>query len=250
MSSIYSRICKEEGIFVLLLYRSHSERIFNKVQRKFHNDKSMLEIKKEQLAEAFPKEHIFIAGDDLTEQISWPSAESHVVRDTNFMIGNTLPFAEVLGHTFEKMLSQKCTTTDQRKQIKHLFITYPTCPTFDGDCYKKAIVQYYQNVIKGEFDSIMSGESKPGFFWMDGRPINYQANRNHQYTQDIKRVFEADNALWGGEWTALQRNSYLINEKPYMMENKRINACDVDTMEDFEYAQQMMYMLGRQKWGI
>lgn len=241
MYSIYSQICNDERIYACLIYRSHSERVENKANRPFYNGKSLLDIKLEQLLQVFPSNRIIIVGDNeewykenhnLDDGLSLQ--ECHwITRDIDYMIGNTRPFSEVLIHTYNLI-----TETPGLSNVKHLFITYPTCPTFGIQQYKNLIMSYRNHVIHGGFDSVMTAVAKKGFFWYNGSEVNYTATaEGHQYTQDIKPVHEADNCVWGGCFDALLRSRYLIGEKPYFHENDPIHAVDVDTPEDFKRAQ-------------
>jgi len=240
MFSTYSTLCKENGIYIALIYRSHSERVPNKVNRPFTEEDSLLTLKIKQLRQVFPANRIILVGDNeewLKRHFSNEIQNLHdcvfITRDIDYMIGNDRPFSEVLAHTYD--LINRSTSCGN---IKHLLITYPTCPTFMAQQYKNVLVDYYTNVVKGKYDSIMSSLAKKGFFWYNGIEVNYRATAaGHQYTQDIKPVYEADNAIWGGDFEKLLESKYLINRNPYFFKNDLIHAVDVDTLEDFKRAQ-------------
>lgn len=242
MYSIYSQICNEEHLYVAVIYRSHSERVQNKANRQFFEGKSLLDVKLEQIFRVFPANHVILVGDNeqwykqnhnLSNGEFWLSNCKWITRDVDYMIGNDRPFSEVLTHTYNLI-----TEHGQLSNVKHLLLTYPTCPTFSVQQYKNVIMDYYDNIINGEYDSIMTTVAKKGFFWYNGSEVNYTATaEGHQYTQDIDPVYEADNCVWGGEFNALLKSHYLIAEKPYFHENDPIHAVDVDTPEDFKRAQ-------------
>jgi len=237
MYSIYSQICNEESLYIALIYRSHSERVENKANRPFFDGQSLLDIKLKQLLNVFPASRIIIVGDneeELRERWGGHVRDCRfITRDIDYMIGNDRPFSEVLTHTYNLI-----TETPGLSNVKHLLLTYPTCPTFAEQQYKNVIMSYREKVIFGEHDSVMTAVAKKGFFWYNGSEVNYTATaEGHQYTQDINPVYEADNCVWGGDFNTLLRSRYLIGDNPYFHENDLIHAVDVDTPEDFKRAQ-------------
>jgi CMP-N-acetylneuraminic acid synthetase len=232
-------ILKDHGIYFLVVYRTNSSRVKQKVVRPFTgNGQSLLDIKLDQLYQTgVPNRKVILAGDHLplkamVANLSDDKEDRYIFveRKLEYMVDNSIPFSEVLNDIYGK-LPVEC---------KHLLITYPTSPLFNKVDYTRAIWEYYLNVIvKKTHDSIMAGEEKRGFFWYENKTVNYQANENHKYTQNIAPVFECNNALWGGNVEVLKKRKYLIGDKPYNFLTSKLSSIDIDTMEEFKMAQQL-----------
>lgn len=226
----------KEKMFFLVLYRFNSSRVYEKNLRPFHYS-NLLDIKLKHLLDSgIQKENIILCGDYSCSDLN---GFSILNRDIDYVIDNNITFSDTLVHIYNKIKESKL-------DINHLFFTYPTSPMFNDIMYKKAIYSYYKNVIKGGYDSIISGVNKKGFFWKDGKTVNYSSDENHQYTQDIKPVFECNNAFWGGKFDILKKRKYFVGENPFLMDVPGLFSIDIDTMEDFKMAESIYdsYMNG------
>lgn len=216
----------EEKMFFLVLYRFNSSRVYEKNLRPFCGS-NLLDIKLKHLLDSgIPKENIILCGDYYSDL----NGCSILNRDIDYVIDNDISFSDTLVHIYDKI-------KESGIDINHLFFTYPTSPMFNDIMYKKAIYSYYKNVIAGEYDSIISGVNKKGFFWKDGKTVNYSSDENHQYTQDIKPVFECNNAFWGGKFDILKKRKYFVGDNPFLMDVPGLFSIDIDTMEDFKMAE-------------
>lgn len=222
------QLMDEYGIFILLLSRQNSSRVREKVSRPFYQNKSLFEIKLDQLNKAGFEERTLIASDIKPDDKRF---SFYIHRPFEDLVDNSVPFSKVLMNIYENI-----DTKYQQLKIKHILITYPTSPLFSDVHYKSALWSYYKNVILGEYDSFIAGELKRGFFWQDQKPL-YEANSNHLYTQDIKPMFECNNALWGGKYDVLKEKKYFIGDKPYLYHSSKTASIDIDTQEDFDFAQ-------------
>ncbi len=222
------KICKKEKIYILVLARSNSSRVREKNTRQFYGEKSLIEIKMNQIINSgIPKSNILTSFDFSLNENNC----TQIIRDTTLFTDDSIKFSDLLHNLF--------TEIKKKRKVSHLLITYPTSPMFDESLYRDAIYKYYSEVICGSYDSIISGVMKRGFFWYHGKTVNYCANENHQYTQNISPVFEVNNALYGGKFEKLLERRYFIGENPYFLENRVIDSIDVDTIEDFLLARSM-----------
>lgn len=222
---IIKDVIRDNEIYVVLIYRSFSRRVPRKNVRKFSSGMSLLDIKMRQLSKVFPNENIIMAGDD-----DIITATKCIKRDPDKILSDKYSFHDVLDDIYEKIAKKY-------PEVKHLLITYPTCPMFNESDYQYNIMHYYNNVINGNHDSLATGVSMSGFFWHKNKPVNYNPT-NHPYTQQLDDIFMFDNCLYGGKFIILRNKKYLIGDKPYFGETPFEHTTDVDTMGDFEYARE------------
>lgn len=91
-------------------------------------------------------------------------------------------------------------------------------------------------VLKGNHDSAFSAEKKQTFAWYDGTPINYDPSCVPR-TQDMKPVYIETSAffIFSKElWCEWGRR---IGFNPYIATVDPIEAVDIDTWEDYYFAQ-------------
>ena len=88
----------------------------------------------------------------------------------------------------------------------------------------------------GGHDSAFTVKRAQTFAWYQGKPLNYDP-RDVPRTQDIEPVFVETSGFFAFKkevWTAHGRR---IGFTPYMCEVDDIEAIDIDTPEDFEFAE-------------
>jgi len=97
----------------------------------------------------------------------------------------------------------------------------------------KAAINY---VKSGEYDSAFTVKREQTFAWYMGKPLNYSLS-NVPRTQDIEPVFIETSAFFVFRkdlWTEYGRR---IGYTPYMIEVDHIEAVDIDTQDDLNYAE-------------
>lgn len=91
-------------------------------------------------------------------------------------------------------------------------------------------------VLYEGYDSAFTARRMQTFAWYKGQPINYDVS-NVPRTQDMEPVFVETSAFFIFKkelWTEYGRR---IGFHPYIQEVGEIEAVDIDTMEDLEFAQ-------------
>ncbi|EKN69387.1 hypothetical protein BABA_10016 [Neobacillus bataviensis LMG 21833] len=91
------------------------------------------------------------------------------------------------------------------------------------------------NVLHNSYDSALSVQKKQTFAWYDGQPLNYELN-NVPRTQDITPVYIETSGFF-----MFKRNIFLdfgrrIGFNPYLQVVSDMEAIDIDTKEDYEFA--------------
>lgn len=101
---------------------------------------------------------------------------------------------------------------------------------------KETLENALQKVIDGENDSAFTAKKIQTFVWYQGKPINYELD-NVPRTQDMEPIFVETSAFFIFKkelWTQYGRR---IGFHPYVQEVGEIEAVDIDTMEDLQFAQ-------------
>lgn len=101
---------------------------------------------------------------------------------------------------------------------------------------KETLENALKKVLFEGYDSAFSAKRMQTFAWYQGNPINYDLD-NVPRTQDMEPVFVETSAFFIFKkeiWTKYGRR---IGFHPYIQEVGEIEAVDIDTMEDLEFAQ-------------
>ena len=91
-------------------------------------------------------------------------------------------------------------------------------------------------VVSGSYDSAFTAERKQTFAWYDEKPINYDPS-NVPRTQDLKPVFIETSAFFIFSRELWHQHGRRIGFHPYIAEVDPIEAVDIDTWDDYHFAQ-------------
>ena len=100
---------------------------------------------------------------------------------------------------------------------------------------RESISAGIQAVASGRYDSALSVLPMQEFLWEDGRPINYDPAAIPR-TQDLKPLFTETTGLYVYTSQLIKERSRRVGSKPYFIQLSQIEACDINTPEDFEMA--------------
>ncbi len=90
-------------------------------------------------------------------------------------------------------------------------------------------------VTSKNYDSIFTAIAHQGYFWWFDQPINYQPGVLPR-SQDLVPVMEETTALYGITHDSLNKYRARIGAKPYIYNVSKIEALDLNTDEDFTFA--------------
>ncbi len=137
----------------------------------------------------------------------------------------------------------KCLDEDQVKgfQIYENFINaidadvyvlaHTTSPFIKTETIQKAL----ENVLDGSHDSSFSAKRIQTFAWYKGKPINYDLN-DVPRTQDIEPIWVETSAFFVFRKEIFTEHHRRIGFKPYIQEVDSLEAVDIDTKEDYDFA--------------
>ena len=87
-----------------------------------------------------------------------------------------------------------------------------------------------------KYDSILTAYEECGWYWFEGTPINYNP-KTLPRSQDAKKVFSETTALYGIKNKTLKSVQSRIGNSPYFYFVDDIEAVDIDSEFDFQYAE-------------
>ena len=113
-----------------------------------------------------------------------------------------------------------------------------TAPFTKVNTIRKAVYQ----IKSGEYDSAFTVKRAQTFAWYQGKPLNYDLV-NVPRTQDIEPVFIETSAFFAFQKKVWTHHNRRIGFTPYMCEVDDIEAIDIDTPDDFIFAENLAHML-------
>lgn len=96
-----------------------------------------------------------------------------------------------------------------------------------------------RSVVSGGHDSAFSVKRVQTFAWYQGRPINYSPT-DIPRTQDLSPVFVETSAFFVFKKEIWTEHGRRIGFNPCLCEVGEIEAIDIDTQEDFDFASAVM----------
>jgi len=94
-------------------------------------------------------------------------------------------------------------------------------------------------VLSGEYDSAFCAETLQEFLWQDGKPLNFDPV-NIPRTQDLPLILKEIPAMYVFRKDVFEKQRRRIGNRPYSLMLGRKEAVDIDTAEDFHFAEIML----------
>lgn len=110
-------------------------------------------------------------------------------------------------------------------------LTHVTQPFTKSESIRRAL----DKVITGEFDSAFSALLIQDYLWKNGKPLNYDM-KNIVRTQDLEPIYMETGAFFIFKKNVFTELGQRIGNKPYIYQITQVEAIDIDTAEDFEFA--------------
>ena len=98
----------------------------------------------------------------------------------------------------------------------------------------KSIEEGVEMVVSGNHDSALSVIIQQDFLWVNGKPFNYNPS-NIPRTQDLEPMY-VETGLFIFTRELIKINNRRVGYTPYLIELSKIEATDIDELEDFEIA--------------
>ena len=111
-------------------------------------------------------------------------------------------------------------------------LTHVTQPFTKPESIRKAL----EKVIGGEYDSAFSAVMLQDYMWMNGKPFNYDV-KDIPRSQDLKPIYMETGAFFIFRKEVFTKLGQRIGNNPFIYVIDRFEAVDIDTREDFLFAQ-------------
>ena len=120
------------------------------------------------------------------------------------------------------------------------FQVFATAPYLKAETIKKCVNKL---IYSEKYDSCFTALEKHGFYWFEGHPINYRPDILPR-SQDLPPVIEETTGLYGISKDSLEKYRCRIGKNPYIYCVSQYEAVDINTEEDFSYAEHVGRLLG------
>lgn len=223
----------KDKMIAFLPCRKGSERVPNKNTRMFSDIEGGLSaIKIRQLVQCNSIDSIVISTDDpIVEDIARKFSKKYI--------------KDISVHERPKQLaSSNASTDDIIKHVQDLIPegnvlwTHVTSPFVDQNLYSKAIEEYRNALLSGEWDSLMSVTKIQTFIWDDNGPINYQRSvEKWPRTQTLPCWYEINSALFIAPIITYRNIHDRIGRYPVLFPLDYPASVDIDTIDQFRLAE-------------
>lgn len=121
-------------------------------------------------------------------------------------------------------------------------LAHVTQPFIKPETISRALAQ----VTEGEYDSAFSALMLRDYIWFEGRALNYDM-KNIPRTQDVTPVYMETGGFFIFRREVFTELGQRIGNKPYICEVDQFEAIDIDTQEDFDFAESAAKYLGHEE---
>lgn len=91
------------------------------------------------------------------------------------------------------------------------------------------------HVAGGEYDSAFCAENIKTFLWADGKPLNFDPS-SFPRTQDLPDIYGEAAIAYVFTKSSFEKHNRRLGTHPYIKEVGKIEAIDIDYLDDFEIA--------------
>ncbi len=114
----------------------------------------------------------------------------------------------------------------------HYFQLFTTSPFLQPETIYNCVKYLLNN---DQHDSIFTATEETGWFWCNGLPINFRPGILPR-SQDAVKVVKESTGLYGISEDSLRKYKCRIGRKPYIYLVDPVESVDLDTEDDFTYA--------------
>lgn len=201
--------------------KTNSERIPNKNLRPFIDNKSLFDIKAEQLLKVFSPSDVWVSSENPeVEKLCGRYGFNFHLRD----IALTKSTAKE-----NQIVSTIVNAIPGKPDIMWCQVTQPLFDDFSG------LLKVYDNLDE-KYDSIcVVKKQRHHILDEKGNPVNFNFGYWHKISQDLPKLFEVAWAAFIMKRSMLEQAWYQIGRNPYLYETSR-PLVDIDELQDFEVA--------------
>ena len=214
--------------FVALIpVREGSKRVKKKNFRKFYENKSIFDIKIEQLKKCKLISEIYVSSDSKrVEKLCKEKKVKFLKRETKYCNDHrSYPWSEIHNSILNKIPGNP--------YVAWCLTTAPTFSRFD-----QAIKEFKKK--EKTYDSLVGVlPSKNFILKKNGFPDNFNPGVWHPYSQELETSYFITGSIFLGEKNNMLKWSYWFGRKPLLFKLNKIEAIDIDEIQDFNLAKKI-----------
>jgi CMP-N-acetylneuraminic acid synthetase len=210
---------------VVIPVRRGSSRIADKSMLPFGGAPSLIEWKLRQLSAVIDPARIYLSSeDDEFLGIAASMGATPLRRERWLAVGHGALMRDIIPAV--------------AREVPHEHIAWCTvvCPLMTPGEYLTAFRNYREQVIDGGHDSLLGVNMLKEYFWMGGRALNYEATRDHKFSQDLQPLFKVTNSIYMLSREEMIRREYFIGEHPFLEKLSMLAGIDIDHLIDYRMA--------------
>ena len=205
----------------------NNERLPGKNTKKFYNGRPLISYILETLQKVSNIDEIYVycSSDEIKKYL--PISVKFLQRD-NYLDLSTTSFNKVL------------TTFADIVKADIYVLSHATAPFLKKETFEEAV----EAVKSGEYDSALSVQKLQEFLWKNNKPFNYEPEKIPR-TQDLEPYFMETCGMYVYTSELIKREQRRIGHKPYLVEVSKIEATDINNINDFEIANVLAMLLDK-----
>lgn len=216
----------KQKIVALLPMKAHSERVKGKNFRDF-NGKPLFRWILDSLLEVAEIQQVIINTDarHILEENGLIDSDRILIRDRK---------PEICGD----MVSMNLILADDVENVEAdiYLMTHTTNPLMSADTIRRALGAFQQAQSKDTADSLFTVDKiQTRFYRADGSAVNHDPD-NLVRTQDLEPWFEENSNLYIFTRCSFAGTNARIGKKPMLFESPKFESLDIDTPEDWDFA--------------
>jgi len=166
--------------------------------------------------------YVYCSSEDICSYL--PDNVKFLKRDPYYDLSTT-PFNEVL-YSFAELVPADI-----------YLLTHATAPFMSPESMEKGV----DAIKSGKHDSALSVLKMQEFLWKDGKPLNYDPLHIPR-TQDLSPLYRETCGLYVYTRELILQEKRRVGDKPFLIEVTEIEACDINTENDFKIADAIFQM--------
>lgn len=124
-------------------------------------------------------------------------------------------------------------------------MTHTTNPLLTPETIRTALGRYEAGLADGSADSLFTvNKTQTRFYHADGSPVNHDPDNLIQ-TQDLEPWYEENSNLYIFSQASFAASDARIGRKPILHEMDKVEAIDIDTLQDWMLAEACAGMRGK-----
>jgi CMP-N-acetylneuraminic acid synthetase len=138
--------------------------------------------------------------------------------------------------------SSECVNSDHWRNLAettnadYIMHTLCTSPLVSDATYANVLRTYCEKVLTGENDSVNTVRAVKKFMWLNNRPLNYDLGKAPN-SQDLPDIFSITFGISIISRTLMMEQSTVIGQTPFFYHLDEVEAVDIDTPLEFEFAE-------------